>query len=264
MIKNDTVSVITICFNNLTELIETCKSIDEQTSLPDEHLIVDGSTTEDINEWLSRNVQPSFRKWVHEPDKGISDAINKGIRRSSSTIIHLLHSGDKYYTPNAIAIVKNAFGNNPNLMWTHSKYVQNRGNVDVVSGATFDKNLLWKGMRTVAHPTMFVRKKLYDTYGLFNEHYKIAMDYDFLVRIRNERFQFIPEPLVYFSPGGASDVQFKKGLAEVREIYNKNVGNSFKLQLWQFRQRLLAFAMKTNFGRFLFKLKNKKNIKTLG
>jgi glycosyltransferase involved in cell wall biosynthesis len=256
----DTISVITICFNNLSELIETCKSVDVQTSLPDEHLIIDGSSDRDISNWLQQTPQPSYRRWIHERDRGISDALNKGIKNSTGNIIHLLHSGDKYANADAIEEVKRHFAEDESLMWTHSLYIQNRGGIDVITGSPFSEELIWKGMRTVAHPTMFVKKELYDRYGLFDEKLKIAMDFDFLIRIRKEKFHFINKPLVYFAPGGASNVHFENGLREVRKSYERHLGKNVKLQLWQFRQRVLNSIMQTSPGKWLFKLKNSKKI----
>ena len=74
------ISIITICFNNLDDLKATCASVDGQTVHPYEHIIIDGSTKSDIKEFLENNPQPSYRKWLCERDKGISDAFNKGIR----------------------------------------------------------------------------------------------------------------------------------------------------------------------------------------
>ena len=73
-------SVITISFNNLKELQQTCDSVDYQTLHPFEHCIIDGSSNNEISEWLSNTVQPVYRKWICERDKGISDAFNKGIK----------------------------------------------------------------------------------------------------------------------------------------------------------------------------------------
>jgi glycosyltransferase involved in cell wall biosynthesis len=257
---SSSVSVITICFNNLSDLQQTCSSVDKQTVIPHEHLIIDGSSNDDIFHWLENNKQPHYRRWLHERDKGIADAFNKGILKSSSPITHLLNAGDQYYTTDAIEVVKECFESNSGLKWTHSQYVQHRGETDVISGATFEKSKLWKGMRTVAHPTMFIKKELYDKYGLYNADYKIAMDYDFLIRIRNENFVFIPRPLVYFAPGGASNIHFKKGLAEVRRSYYSNIGKSSKLLLWQFRQQVLNLFMRSYFGKVWFQAKNKKSI----
>lgn len=252
----DSIAVITICYNNLAELQLTCSSVDEQKLLPDEHWIIDGSTNKEIYDWLNGQPQPGYRKWISERDNGISDAFNKGIEKSTGTVTHLLNAGDTYYDTQTISIVSKHFEAYPQIKWLHSLYVQNRGGVDVITGAPFRKDRLWKGMRTVAHPTMFVKKELYNRYGLFNTSFKVAMDYDFLIRIRNEEFIFINKPLVYFAPGGTSNTQFHRGLSEVKTSYFKYIGNSTKLVLWQARQKLLNLIMQTGIGRALFKLKN--------
>ena len=251
------ISVITICFNNLAELIETCQSVDEQTVLPDEHVVIDGSTDERVLNWFMKNPQPAYRRWIHERDNGISDAFNKGINHAKGDILHLLNSGDKYATREVIKTVLDAFRKDDNLMWVHGKYIQHRGEMDVISGLPFEKNKLWKGMRTVAHPTMFIKKEVYERRGLYNIDYRVAMDYDMLVRMRDEKSLFIPDVLTYFAPGGTSHLHFKKGLKEVKQIHQKHIGPSFKQTLWQLRQRLLHAFMQTSSGKNWFRNKNK-------
>lgn len=253
------ISVITICYNNLEDLKRTSLSVDSQEIPPGEHLIIDGSTNIEILEWLTKSPQPPYRRWIHERDKGISDAFNKGILNSKGSIIHLLNSGDLYTDPLVIKIVMDLFENDDSLMWVHGKYVQHRGNIDVISGVPFAKELLWKGMRTVAHPTMFIRKEVYEKHGTYDTNLKIAMDYDMLVRIRNEKNAFISEPIVYFAPGGASNTHFKKGLAEVRKSHLTHMGKSFKQRLWQLRQRILHGFMQSGLGKKWFRLKNSRN-----
>lgn len=253
-----TLSVITICFNNLRELTGTCLSVDEQTVLPDEHIIIDGSTNEEILNWLLQNPQPAYRRWIHEPDRGISDAFNKGLSHAKYKVTHLLNSGDRYASKTAIETVLRFFEEEEKLMWTHSRYIQHRGRIDVISGAPFEKSKLWKGMRTVAHPTMFVKKEVYEKCGFYNTGYKIAMDYDMLVRMRDEPFKFIPTVLVYFAPGGASNIHFEKGLKEVKHIYQTHIGTGYRLMAWQMRQRLLDRFMQTEAGRRWFRQKNEK------
>lgn len=252
-----TLTVITICFNNLQDVIETCRSVDQQTVLPSEHLVIDGSTNEDIVTWLIKNPQPSYRRWIYERDKGISDAFNKGVINAKGKVLHILNSGDKYSSNKSIETVMRFFDEDPSLMWTHSLYIQHRGDMDVVTGKPFEASKLWRGMRTIAHPTMFVKKELYDRHGLFNIDYKIAMDYDLLVRIRNEKFKFITEPLVYFAPGGASSIQAHKGMQEVKQSYYKHIGKSILPSLWQFRQKVLLAMLQTEWGKKLFRLKNR-------
>lgn len=255
---NNSLSIITICYNNVAELMETCNSIDMQNFLPSEHWVIDGSSNEEILQWLTNNPQPVYRKWTHGKDNGISDALNKGITLSQGSVIHLLHAGDKYYNAGATEEVMKYFNADNTLMWTHGLYVQHRGGIDVISGAPFNKQKLWKGMRTVSHPTMFLKKEVYERCGMFNTQYKIAMDYDLLIRIRNEKFRFIPKPLIYFSPGGASSTHFNKGLAEVKTIYTTYFRKSYKLELWQLRQKALQIFMSTAVGKVWFAFKNKR------
>jgi glycosyltransferase involved in cell wall biosynthesis len=255
----ETLSVITICFNNLAELIKTCYSVDQQTILPDEHLIIDGSSNTEILNWLQSTQQPTYRRWVHERDNGIADAFNKGVQNSKFSITHILNSGDTYCGTNTIGVVMDFFKNDPSLMWVHGQYIQYRGDIDVISGTAFDKDQLWKGMRAVAHPTMFIKKEVYDRVGLYNTDVKIAMDYDLLVRMRNEKSFYIQQPLSYFAPGGASSTQISKGLNEVKNSYQKYIGYSFKQTLWQLRQKALHYFMQTAVGKKWFQWKNRNN-----
>ncbi len=253
----NTITVITICFNNLNELVETCRSVDEQTVLPYEHLIIDGSSGGDIKNYLEQNTQPLYRRWICERDNGIADAFNKGILRAKGDIIHLLNSGDTYYTKDAVKTVADCFAADSSLMWSHAQYVQHRGAIDIISGLAFEKRLLWKGMRQVAHPTMFIKREVYNRHGLYNTDFKVAMDYDFLVQIRNEKFIFIPKPLSCFAAGGASSTQFTKGLEEVKKSYRQHIGYSFKQTLWQARQKALHHFMQTTTGKKWFQWKNR-------
>ena len=252
-------SVITICFNNLEELISTCASVDKQTIPPQEHLIIDGSSGTTINQWLKTTPQPSWRKWVFERDNGISDAFNKGINNCIGNLIHLLNSGDCFHDNDAIKTVINCFEKDASIMWIHSCYIQHRGQLDVISGVPFDKNQLWKGMRAVAHPTMFIKKEVYIRHGLYDTSLKITMDYDLLVRIRDEKFLFINKPLIRFAPGGASHSQFFLGLKEVKQCHKKYLGYSFRQTLWQLRQKMLNYFMQTLIGKKWFQLKNRNN-----
>lgn len=255
----ESLSVITICFNNLADLIRTCQSVNKQSQYPDEHLIIDGSSNEEILNWLQTNSQPAYRKWIHERDKGIADAFNKGIQNANCSITHLLNSGDFYYDTDTIKIVMDLFSKDGSLMWCHSQYIQHRGNIDIVSGVPFDKDQLWKGMRAIAHPTMFIKKEVYNRHGLYNIELKIAMDYDMLVRLRNEKFAYIERPFVYFAPGGASNTQFSKGLNEVKISHQKYIGPDFRQTLWQLRQKVLHYFIQTGMGKKWFRWKNKNN-----
>ena len=107
---------------------------------------------------------------------------------------------------------------------------------------------------------MFVKRELYDKYGLFDKNKRIAMDYDFIVRIADEKFKHIDYPIVKFYPGGTSSEKQALGKREEKESYIKYRGNSLKMQLWFLRSNLLDKITNTKLGAKLFQLKNKNKV----
>jgi len=259
----NTISVITICFNNFHDFINTCHSVDMQFQHPYEHIIIDGSTDNLIKYHLQNHIQPSYRKWICESDDGIADAFNKGIKKATGEIVVMLNAGDTFYDKNTISIVSQTFDNNPSLQWLHGKYKLFRGNRWVIIGKQFEKKKLYRGMRSVCHQTMFVKKSLHEVYGLYSTSEKIAMDYDFLCRILNEHFIFLQKPLVSFAPDGTSSNNYLQSLKETQRVYVKYFGESFLLNLWQFRLKLLYHLIKSPVGNLLYKMKTKLKLENL-
>lgn len=253
---NNQISIVSICFNNLEDLKTTIAHIDKQSQPPYEHIIIDGSTTSDIKNYLKETAHPPYRTWISEPDKGISDAWNKGILKAKGDIIHLQNSGDYYYDNQVLETVGATFETHPEITWLHGQYAQYKGDVWVISGKPFDAAQTFKGFRTVGHPTMFVRKELYKKHGLFDLQYKIAMDFDFLMRIANEPFLFIEKPIAVFTPGGLSNKHIKDSMNEMTTIYTKYKGYSLKNRLWALRVIGLHKFTNTRIGKWLFQIKN--------
>jgi glycosyltransferase involved in cell wall biosynthesis len=253
----NTISIITICFNNLEELKQTCLSVDSQTYLPYEHIIIDGSTGPDIKSWLMTNGNPPYRKWISEKDQGISDAFNKGIRLAGGEIISTLNSGDSLYDNSVLKKVQDAFIKNPTARWCHGKLYLYRGDQWVTVGKPFDPEKLYRGMRSVFHPTMYVKKELYNRYGLYDLNIKIAMDYDFLCRIARENFIFLEEPLAKFDPRGLSSNQYLEAMHESFASYKKYFGHSAKQRFWGWRLTFLHHLIHTPAGKWLYRLKVK-------
>ena len=249
------ITVITICFNNLEDLISTSKSVDIQHKRPFEHLIIDGSSSPDIKNYLESNTQPGYRRWISEKDDGISDAFNKGVLNATGDIVVMLNSGDTFYSPDVISIVSGEFEKDENLQWLHSKYELHRGDNWIIIGKPFAKSKMYRGMRSICHQTMFVKKGLHDKYGLYDKQLKIAMDYDFLLRIANEKFIFIETSLVKFAPAGTSSVNYPGSLKEIKNCYRKYYGDSIFLDIWQLRLKLLHYLLSTRIGKLLFKMK---------
>ena len=257
------ISVITICFNNLEDLQRTCATIDAQTKLPDEHWVINGSTKPEIEQWLLNTPQPAYRKWINERDNGISDAFNKGIAQAASEITHLLNAGDGYASNDVLSAVLAIFSAHPSAMWISGNIQMTRGGKSVLIGKPFDQRKLYRGMRSVSHPTWFVKKEVYGRIGLFSSKYKIAMDYDLMCRIANEPYAYLDKVAVLFDDTGISNAKYLDSLRENREIYESYFGYSFKLVLWQFRLRVLHYLLQTSFGKWLFSLKKKMGLENM-
>lgn len=251
------ISIITICFNNLKELVETCNSVDSQTVTPVEHWIIDGSTNDIIKRYLQGIQHPPYRKWISEPDNGIGDAFNKGILSAQGSVLNMLNSGDSYINDNVLKTVSDVFSNDASLQWIHSKYQILRGDQWIIIGKPFEKNKLYRGMRSICHQTMFIKKELHDKHGLYDPGLSIAMDYDFLCRIYNEKFLFLPQPFVIMAPAGVSSTQYLLSLKQAKTVYLRYFTYSLKIDIWQIRLKLLHFLLKSQLGKWLFKVKTR-------
>lgn len=254
---NTSISIITICFNNLDDLIKTCSSVDNQVVAPHEHIIIDGSSSDDIKKHLENSLQPPYRKWLCERDQGISDAFNKGIKMATGNITNLLNSGDALADKHVLEKVRETFSANPSAKWVHGKLNMLRGGIWVAIGKPFERAKLYRGMRGTLHPTMYVRRSLYEKHGFFDTDLKMAMDYDFLCRIADEEFVFIDYPLATFDPTGVSSENYVKAMDESYRQYRKYFGYSFKQTLWRWRQVFLNMLLNSYVGKLLYKIKVK-------
>lgn len=251
---NTKICIITICFNNIEELKETCNSIDKQLIKPFEHYIIDGSTNQTIETYLTNNRQPSYRKWICERDTGIANAFNKGLKYCTGNIVNMLNSGDVYSSDSVIKQVLEVFNQDETIQWLCGKTYVVKGDRLVLVGKPFETSKLYRGMRCISHQSIFLKKELHERHGYYNEKLEIAMDYDFICRICNEKSTFINSPLIIFSPGGVSS-NYNKALAEAKLVYGKYFGYSLKLYLWQIRLKLLNLMLRTKLGNLLNRLK---------
>ncbi len=251
------ISIITICFNNLQDLQRTCASVDGQDRLPDEHWIINGSTTKEIEQWLVSTPQPAYRKWINERDKGIADAFNKGIEKACFEITQLLNSGDCLASNDVLSAVAGVFDKDPLLQWISGNIQMMRGGKQVVVGKPFDQHKVYRGMRSVSHPTWFVKKQVYNQVGLYNSDFKIAMDYDMMCRIADKPYAYLNKIISVFDDTGVSSQNYLRSLKENRKVYESHYGFSFQLLIWQFRLKLLHYLLQTSFGKWLFGLKKK-------
>jgi glycosyltransferase involved in cell wall biosynthesis len=249
------ISIVTICRDNLEDLLRTCRSVDAQSHPPHEHIVVDGSSGEGIRRWLAESLQPAYRRSVSEPDEGISDAFNKGIVMSTGDVLVMLNSGDELYDETVLSRVSEAFLEDPSIQWLHGSMKLKRGGRWVVIGKPFERGKLYRGMRATFHPTMYVRRALHERHGLYDKGLRLAMDYDFLCRICDEKSAFIKEPLASFDPTGVSTENYMQGVEEAYRCHRRHHGFSLSQEVWKRRQLFLHTVLESGFGRWLYALK---------
>lgn len=215
------ISIITATYNASATIIDCLTSVNAQT-MPVEHVIIDGDSTDNTLE-IVREISPHVRI-LSERDNGIYDAMNKGIRLSTGDIIGILNSDDFYACPLVIEKVAALFrDSDADALFADLVYVR-PDNLDRVvryySGAGFTPDkFAWGWMPP--HPTFFVRRELYERYGSFRTDYRIAADYEltarFLARHR-VRYVYLPEVIVRMRTGGVSTRNLRSNLILNREI----------------------------------------------
>lgn len=239
------VSIITITYNSEKTLRDTMESVLIQ-SYPDiEYIIKDGGSKDGTMD-IVHEFEPKFSgrlKYVSAPDAGIYDAMNKGIELATGDIIGIINSDDYLALPNSIdKIVEGFLSHDADAVYGYTKCIsQDNPNVILeASNSKYFKPWMMRGGYQLSHPSFYCKKDLYAKYGLFKTKYRIAADFDLLVRlilINKIKLHYIPAEIATFRMGGASS----------------NGMNSFKTMYFEQRQILKENGVKTN--AFLFMLR---------
>ena len=229
------VSVITCVLNNSKYVKYSLESFKKQTYKKKEHIIIDGGSTDDTLKKIKQYIHKN-QFLFSSKDKGIYYALNKGIKKSSGTIIGILHSDDFYNYKNVISDVARIF-NNPNIDFVYGdlEYISKEPPYKVIrkwKAGNFNINNLNKGWMP-PHPTVFIRKKIFRTFGFYNTKYQISSDYDFLLRVlscQNIKKKYIKKTLIKMRIGGKSNRSLKGIVKKTLEdflIIKKNKAGGF-------------------------------------
>ena len=219
------VSIITATYNSAKTIVDTILSVNKQDYDDIEHIIIDGGSKDNTLE-LIKSTPNRVTKIVSESDKGIYDAMNKGIALATGDIIGILNSDDFYISTDVItSVVKEVLQGGYDAVYGDLEYVDEEDTDKVVrywKSKYYKAGLFKKGWHP-AHPTFFVKKEVYNKYGNFNLKYKIGADYEIMLRfIEKNRIKvaYIPETLVKMRVGGASNQSIKNIIKANIECYN--------------------------------------------
>lgn len=235
MSNNILISVITVCYNSEKTIERTLKSMMNQTYSNYEYLIVDGKSTDQTLE-IIKKYEPLFRgkmKIYSEPDQGIYDAMNKGIKKATGQLIGMVNSDD-YYEIDALEIMAKEYEKIDNPYAVLYGFQRNYEGEKEVATFLYHHDYLKKQM--ITHPTCFVTPEVYRDFGMFDLNYRSSADYEFMLRIHETGkvyFQPIYRVISNFQQGGMSSSQV--GYRETLRLQNQYGG----LSKFRYRKTML-------------------------
>ena len=220
------ISIITPTFNSASVINDCIDSVKSQNFKNVEHIIIDGASKDETVSFLNSR-RNDFTILISEPDKGIYDAMNKGIKFAKGDIIGFLNSDDIYANNNVLSNVINVFKQYPLIDACYADLIYTDRNdlskiVRYWKSCKFKKGLFSKGW-CPPHPTFFVRSSIYKQFGNFNLNYQIASDVELMMRfleINKINSMYIPKLWVKMRRGGVSNRSLKNVFKLNREILN--------------------------------------------
>ena len=239
------VSIITIAYNSGKSIADAIDSVLGQTYPNIEYIVVDGQSKDDTMD-IVRSFGTRITKHISEPDKGIYDALNKGIRLAEGEVVGFLHSDDIFAGPDVIADAVALFSEKQtDSIYGDLQYVYKNDTSRVFrnwKAGSFSMQKLRFGWMP-PHPTFYVKKQVYDQYGLFNTDFRIAADYENMLRFLGKHrisTAYLPRVMVKMRVGGASNRSLKniiqKSSEDLRAMKINNFGNIITLAGKNFRK----------------------------
>ncbi|WP_436322961.1 glycosyltransferase family 2 protein [Vibrio cidicii] len=226
------VSVITATYNSSQTIVDTVRSLEGQTYSDIEYIIVDGASKDNTLQVIEQNCS-RVSKIISEPDRGIYDALNKGIQAATGDIIGFLHSDDLLAYPQAIADLVNTMQvSQSQAVYADLEYVSKDDiskTVRLWTSGEYQKQNLLNGWMP-PHPTFYMRRECYQALGVFDLSFRISADYDSLLRylwLNSVTMSYLPKVLIKMRVGGASNRSlsniYKKSCEDIRALKNSQV-----------------------------------------
>lgn len=224
-------SVVTIVKNDLEGLRLTFENVQSLKTSEVEHVVVDGNSQDGSRAFLSDHDE-QIEQWISEEDSGISNAFNKGLRMARGEWVLFLNAQDQLNPRSFQKLLKTLRQSESDIVYANMETVE-----DPSYTIHADHTLLDNEM-SLNHPATFVRRKAAMEIGGFDESYKIAMDYQLLMRLKKSKakFEHLSLPVSVMDLNGVSQVNWKRGYQEVLRTKRELFGNRMGDQLFYYRQ----------------------------
>lgn len=228
-------SIITINLNNASGLQKTIESVISQQSQAFDFIIIDGGSS-DGSKAVIEKYRDKIHYWVSEPDRGIYAAMNKGIRVATGDYLQFLNSGDYLLSPN---VTDRMLHNMPDCSIVYgNKLRENNGKLKIdKSYAGRQITFLDLYISTIYHACAYIKRSLFEKYGLYDETLNIVSDWKFYllaVGLNNESVAYCDIDMVWFDPSGISSTQKTLDKIERKQVINEIVPTTIRLDYEQF------------------------------
>ncbi len=249
-------SIITICYNE-PNLEKTCESIVNQTWQDFEWIVVDGGSNEETQKIWDK-YKHRIDKFVSEPDNGIYNACNKGIKLSNGQYLIFMNAGDCFYHKDILNLFNCFSGNNYSDIYygqcecTYKK-ANNQG--DYISNYPSKLSKEFFILSNICTQGMFINKNIFEKYGLFNEQYRVCADYEKWLQLPIQTFLYFPVIVANYDLNGISSIKKTRDLTFTEK-------NSIRNRYYTEKEILKAesiYKMQYSFWENIFSLKNTHN-----
>lgn len=238
------ISIITVCFNSEKYIRNAIESVLGQTYSNIEYIIIDGDSKDQTMQ-IVKSYGDSIQVVVSEPDKGIYDAMNKGLKLATGDVVAILNSDDFYDNPNVIFNIVECFSlNNPDGIYGDLNVVY-RDDITRLKrqylADKFNVNSLANGIMP-GHATIFLKRDLFTKFGFYSLNYPISADFELLVRFlyaNKIKLKYLPQIVLKARTGGISDNSFFTKLKISKEIIRACKENGLKTSLFKVNLRIL-------------------------
>lgn len=224
------ISLITVTYNSSQTLRDTFQSVLNQTYPDIEYIIVDGAS-KDNTVSIIKEYESKFQgrmKWISEPDKGLYDAMNKGIRMATGDVVGILNSDDLFMDNRVLEDIAKAFDASTDAVFGNLYFVNQE---DVNQIVRVWKGSPYKSFKSgwhPAHPTFYVRRGAYEKYGVFDTSFNVSADFELMLRLIEKhgiRTKYLDRYMVRMRMGGESTKSIKniiKGNRNIMQAFHKN------------------------------------------
>jgi len=233
---NMNISIVTVAYNAAQTIRCTLDSIAAQSYPEIEHIIVDGASTDDTLDVIKHHGRRVSRV-ISEPDRGIYDAMNKGIRLATGDVVGILNADDQYANTDVLSRIAHIMSaDSLDALYGDVSFFSS-GNPELTTrryrSHWFAPGRIGWGWMP-AHPSLFLRRSVFDRYGLYRTDFRIAGDFEFVARIFRDntlRYRYLPEVMVRMRSGGISTAGWRSTLLLNREVLRACQDNGIRTNL---------------------------------